>query len=324
MHILYDFLPPCSLFNLMLRSSGFRLPLEDGMDLLDKRTQRLAMRKALSQSVLQPQSAGPLSLSEASAHLPKLQHAKSDLPRDGFAASPKHSLKALKVRVKPEPKLEKAQQLNGLESPAAAEFVQQRRSKHGMHTPRDHHTLGSDATPRSRNSLHPCPRTHQLSSHPSAPMAQLVESDLFSDFSPRKSSLEAHVSAPVASPRLQAPAPNAPSDQQPSATALPEAELARSIPDAQPRTGLKVTLKHRLSVTDAAKAAAVHSAVTEQPGTPAEKLSPASVLEAAEAATPMQQPDSLVKLASAPAQKVIAVLTCLSSDLCVPIFSWQI
>ena len=252
------------------------------MDLLDKRTQRLALRKALSQTMLtQPQ---------ASAELPKLQHIKSDLPRDGFSASPKQSLKALKVRVKPEPKPDKIQQPNGLDSPAAAEFVQQlRRGKAGSQTPRDHHMPGSDATPRSRNGFHPTPRAHQLVSHPSAPMAQLVESDLFGELSPRKSLLELRSSLPAASPRLQANALDALQSQQISAAN--EAQQAAVPLESQPKTGLRVTLKHRLSVTDAAARVASETiAVAAQPSTPIPKPSLAVTQVAAETATPIQPP----------------------------------
>ncbi|KAL0030908.1 hypothetical protein WJX79_000471 [Trebouxia sp. C0005] len=177
------------------------LPLEDGMDLLDKRTQRLALRKALSHTMsLHPETSARLDPSNAPGRLHKLLHAKSDLQAtaNGFSASPKHPLKALKVRVKSEDKPH--QQLNGMESPAAADLVQHKRSRGGTQTPRDHHL--SDATPRARNGQHPrtfdaTPRSSYLATHLSAPMAQLVESDLFGDFSPRNGNMEPRTSAPV-------------------------------------------------------------------------------------------------------------------------------
>lgn len=270
--------------------AAIRLPLEDGMDLLDKRTQRLAVRKALSHTMsLQPQS---VDQSEAPSRFHKLQHAKSDLQNasNGLSALPRHALKALKVRVKSE---DKPQLPNGIESPAATELVQHKKGRAGTQTPREHHISVADATPRSRNGQHPraldsIPRSYHLATHPSAPMAQLVESDLFGDFSPRKSTLEARPSASVASPRAQ-PAAAAISSFAAAAAAgltseaLPTGEfLTGSAASSQARTGLKVTLKqHRLSVMDAGKPASPEviapAAMAEQPATPAAKPSPPAV-----------------------------------------------
>ena len=223
---------------------------------------------------LQPEASGRLDLSDAPARLHKLLHTKSDLQTaaHGFSASPKHALKALKVRVKSEDKPQ--QQPNDTESPAAADFVQHRKGRTGTLTPRDH--LMTDATPRSRNGQPPrgfdsTPRSYHLASHPSAPMAQLVESDLFGDFSPRKGIMEARASVPVASPRWQ-PA---------EATGSGPAPGAETAAPAQPqsKTGLKVTLKHhRLAMADAGKpvshAISASWTAAEQPATPAAKPSP--------------------------------------------------
>ncbi len=293
------------------------LPLEDGMDLLDKRTQRLALRKALSHTMsLHPDTAARLDSSNAPGRLHKLLHAKSDLQAtaNGFSASPKHPLKALKVRVKSEDKPH--QQLNGMESPAAADLVQLKRSRGGTQTPRDHHL--SDATPRARNGQHPrtfdaTPRSSYLATHPSAPMAQLVESDLFGDFSPRKGTMEPRTSAPVASPRSQPVAAVAASNvvpAEPEASAAITAHRASEpVAAAQPqaKSGLKVMLKHhRLAGTDASKPFSQSApAAAEQPATPAAKPSPPAVQTEVEVATQVQ--DKLQEPAvpaPMPAQKV--------------------
>jgi len=290
------------------------LPLEDGMDLLDKRTQRLALRKALSHTMsLHPDTAARLDSSNAPGRLHKLLHAKSDLQAtaNGFSASPKHPLKALKVRVKSEDKSH--QQLNGMESPAAADLVQHKRSRGGTQTPRDHHM--SDATPRARNGQHPrtfdaTPRSSYLATHPSAPMAQLVESDLFGDFSPRKGIMEPRTSAPVASPRSQPAAAVAASNAEPEASAAITAHRASEpVAAAQPqaKSGLKVMLKHhRLAGTDASKPFSQSApAAAEQPATPAAKPSPPAVQTEVEVATQVQ--DKLQEPAvpaPMPAQKV--------------------
>ncbi len=290
------------------------LPLEDGMDLLDKRTQRLALRKALSHTMsLHPDTAARLDSSNAPGRLHKLLHAKSDLQAtaNGFSASPKHPLKALKVRVKSEDKSH--QQLNGMESPAAADLVQHKRSRGGTQTPRDHHL--SDATPRARNGQHPrtfdaTPRSSYLATHPSAPMAQLVESDLFGDFSPRKGIMEPRTSAPVASPRSQPAAAVAASNAEPEASAAITAHRASEpVAAAQPqaKSGLKVMLKHhRLAGTDASKPFSQSApAAAEQPATPAAKPSPPAVQTEVEVATQVQ--DKLQEPAvpaPMPAQKV--------------------
>lgn len=299
----------------MLYFCTCRLPLEDGMDLLDMRTQRLALRKALSHTMsLQPEASGRLDLSDAPARLHKLLHTKSDLQAaaHGFSASPKHALKALKVRVKSEDKPQ--QQLNDMESPAAADFVQHRKGRTGTSTPRDHHT--TDATPRSRNGQPPrgfdsTPRSYHLASHPSAPMAQLVESDLFGDFSPRKGIMEARASAPVASPRWQ------PAEATGSVPA-PGAETAAPT-QPQPKTGLKVTLKHhRLAMADAGKPAshAIPAAWTaaEQPATPAAKPSPpAAQTEAGVTEVHTQQEPPLPADVPASFQKVCTCFVCHTS-----------
>lgn len=292
------------------------LPLEDGMDLLDKRTQRLALRKALSHTMsLHPETSARLDSSNAPGRLHKLLHAKSDLQAtaNGFSASPKHTLKALKVRVKSEDKPH--QQLNGVESPAAADLVQHKRSRGGTQTPRDHHL--SDATPRARSGQHPrtfdaTPRSSNLATHLSAPMAQLVESDLFGDFSPRKCTMEPRTSAPVVSPKSQSAAAVAASNAVP---AEPEASAAitahrASEPAAQPqaKSGLKVMLKHhRLAGTDANKPFGQNApAVAEQPATPAAKPSPPAVQTEVEVAKQVQ--DKLQEPAvpaPVPAQKVV-------------------
>ena len=290
-----------------------RMPLEDGMDLLDHRTQRLAVRKALSHSMsFQPELLNRLDTPESATRLHKLQHAKSDL--NGYSASPKHGLKALKVRVKNEDKTQ--QQLNGLESPAAADAVQQRKGKGGAQTPRDHHLLSSEATPRSRNAqLHrmsdSLSRSHHLVSLSGAPMAQLVESDLFGDFMSRKGSMEGRTSA-GASPRMQSAVP---SPLQTSAAVPTQEAAATATAPQQPaqKTGLKVVLKqHRLAVSDAARAASelavTVSAAAELSNTPATKLSAASAepeQAEAEAGPESHLSAQNAKLAHpAPAQKV--------------------
>ena len=266
----------------------FRLPLEDGMDLLDKRTQRLALRKALSHTMsLQPEALCRAETTESASRLHKLPHAKSDI--NGSSAFSKHAMKALKVRVKSEGKPQ--QQLNGLESSAAADDAQHRKGKAGTQTPRDQLAFSSEATPRSRNGQHPraFDRSHHLISHPSAPMAQLIESDLFGDFSPKKGNVEARGSAAaaVSSPRTH----NASGPALQRLDAL-QCQALDAGTQAQPahKTGLKVTLKqHRLAVSDAAKAVSQEaaaaravsqeavttvSAAAEQPATPAAKPSP--------------------------------------------------
>ena len=248
------------------------------MDLLDKRTQRLAVRKALSHTMpLQPEALSQSDMPESASHLHKLQHAKSDL--NGYSASPKHALKALKVRVKSEDKPH--QQQHGLEASIGADAAQNRKGKAGMQTPRDHHMLSSDPTPRSRNGQHPraldsFSQFHHLVSHPNAPMAQLVESDLFGDFSPRKSGMEARASA-TASPKLQNAAELSGPLHLQTSDALPD-QAADAVIAEQPaqKTGLKVVLKqHRLAVSDAAKAASqmapAASTAAEQPTTPVAK-----------------------------------------------------
>jgi len=286
---------------------------------LDKRTQRLAMRKALSHTMsLQPETSGRLDISDAPARLHQLMHAKSDLQptANSFSASPRHPLKALKVRVKSEDKTH--QQLNGIESPAAADLVQHKKGRVGTQTPRDHHVISSDATPRSRNGQHPrafdsTSRPYHLASHPSAPMAQLVESDLFGDFSPRRSTMEVRASAPVASPRSQpaaAAAAAAPSVAQIPEVAPLEAAETAAIAQTQPKTGLKVMLKHRLAVADAGRPIsqdlAALPAVAEQPVTPAAKASAPAVQAEAEVATEVQhrQQEPAAPAAPALAQKV--------------------
>lgn len=243
------------------------------MDLLDKRTQRLALRKALSHSMsLQPDLLCRADITESASRLHKLQRPKTDV--NGTSASSKHALKALKVRVKSEDKPH--QLLNGMESPAA-DAAQHRKGKAG--TPRDHFVFSSEATPRSRNGQHlrAFDRSQHLVSHPSAPMAQLIESDLFGDFSPMKGNLEVRASvAAVSSPRAQ----HAPgSALQASEALLSQATDAVTQPQPAHKTGLKVTLKqHRLAVSDAAKAASQEAAnvttAAEQPATPAAKPAP--------------------------------------------------
>ena len=256
------------------------------MDLLDKRTQRLALRKALSHTMsLQPEALCRAETTESAPRLHKLLHAQSDI--NGTFAFSKHAMKALKVRVKSEGKPQ--QQLNGLELSAAADDAQHRKGKSSTQTPRDQLAFSSEATPRSRNGQHPraLDRSHHLMSHPSAPMAQLVESDLFGDFSPKKGNVEARGSAAVSSPRTH----NASGPALQRMDAL-QSQALDAATQAQPahKTGLKVTLKqHRLAMTDAAKAvsheaaasragsqetAATVSAAAEQPATPAAKASP--------------------------------------------------
>lgn len=248
-----------------------RLPLEDGMDLLDKRTQRLALRKALSHTMsLQPESLCRAD-TEPASRLHKLPHARPDI--NGTSAPSKHALKALKVRVKSEDKPQ--QQLDGMESPAAGTDDVQHRKGKGAQTPRDHFVFSSEATPRSRNGQHPraFDRSNHILSHHSLPMAQLIESDLFGDFSPRKGSMEARASAAVSSPRAQ----HAPGSALPNAMQSQTMDAAAQMQPGQ-KTGLKVTLKqHRLAVSDAAKAATqeagIVSTFAEQPATPAAKPS---------------------------------------------------
>ena len=63
---------------------------------LDKRTQRLALRKALSHTMsLQPESLCRAETTELASRLHKLPHTKSDL--NGSSALSKHAMKALKV-----------------------------------------------------------------------------------------------------------------------------------------------------------------------------------------------------------------------------------
>lgn len=280
------------------------------MDLLDKRTQRLALRKALSHTMsLQPELIGRADTDSAS-RLHKLQPARQDA--NGSLASSKHALKGLKVRVKSEDKAH--QQLHGMESPAATPDDVQHRKGKGMQTPRDHFVFSSEGTPRSRNGQHPraFDRSHHLLSHPSLPMAQLIESDLFGDFSPRKGSMEPKASAAVSSPR----------GQHASGSALQRLEAAQATDAATQmqsvqKTGLKVTLKqHRLAMSDAAKAAnqeaAVVSTSAEQPATPGAKPSPTSVLGDVDIAdVPGNQQDAGF---AAPADKVHTMP--LSAHLC--------
>lgn len=265
------------------------------MDLLDKRTQRLALRKALSHTMsLQPESLCRAETTESASRLHKLPHAKSDI--NGSSALSKHAMKALKVRVKAEGKPQ--QQLNGMESPAAADDMQHRKGKAGTQTPRDQLAPSSEATPRSRNGQHPraFDRSHHLMSHPSAPMAQLIESDLFGDFSPKKGNA---LAAAVSSPRAfnaPGPAPQAPHSQ---------AQDAATQPQLAHKTGVKVTLKqHRLAVSDAAKAAGPEAAAAkvisqEVPATPAAKPSPSSAqadVDAAELPAKQQEAGFGVKV----------------------------
>ena len=300
----------------------FRLPLEDGMDLLDKRTQRLALRKALSHTVsLQPEALCRPETTDSASRLHKLQHVKSDT--NGTLSFSKHAMKALKVRVKTEGKPQ--QQMNGLESPAAADDVQHRKGKASMQTPREF-VFSSEATPRSRNGQHSraFDRSHSFMSLPSAPMAQLIESDLFGDFSPKKGNMEARAAAAaaVSSPRLHTA----------SGTALPRLDASQpQAPDGatqlQPahKTGLKVTLKqHRLAVSDAAKAvsdeaaaakadgheaAATVSAAAEQPAMPAAKPSSISTQADVDAAElPPSQPEAKFAV-SAPAGTKVQLLS---------------
>lgn len=144
-------------------------------------------------------------------------------------------------------------------------------------------------------------------------MAQLVESDLFGDFSPRKGPMEPRTSAPVASPRSQPAAAAAASNAVP---AEPEASAAitahrasEPVAAAQPQAkgGLKVMLKHhRLAGTDASKPFSQSAPATaEQPATPAAKPSPPAVQTEVEVATQVQ--DKLQEPAvpaPMPAQKV--------------------
>ena len=306
----------------------FRLPLEDGMDLLDKRTQRLALRKALSHTMsLQPETLCRAETTESASRLHKLQHAKSDI--NGTSAFSKHALKALKVRVKSEGKPQ--QQLNGLDSPAAADDVQHRKGKSGTQTPRDQFAFTSEATPRSRNSQHPraFDRFHHLMSHPSAPMAQLIESDLFGDFSPNKGSVEARASAAaaVSSPRVHTA----------TGGALQRLEASHSQPldavsqlQSAHKIGLKVTLKqHRLAVSDAAKAVsheaaaakaisqeavATMSTAAEQPDALAAKPSPTPAqADVNVAELPVQQEEAGFAV-PAPAGAKVHPLACMNAD----------
>lgn len=275
------------------------------MDLLDKRTQRLALRKALSHTMsLQPELLCRADTDSASRPH-KLQPAR--LGVNGTLASSKQALTGLKVRVRSDDKAH--QQLNGMESPATTPDDVQHRKGKGMQTPRDHFVFSSEGTPRSRNGQHPraFDRSHHLLSHPSLPMAQLIESDLFGEFSPRKGSMEPKASAAVSSPR----------GQHASVPALQRLEAAQATDAATQmqsaqKTGLKVTLKqHRLAVSDAAKAASQEAAVVstsaEQPATPAAKPSPSSVLGDGDTAdVPGNQQDAGFAL-PAPADKVPAM-----------------
>ena len=299
------------------------------MDLLDKRTQRLALRKALSHTMsLQPEGLCRAETTESVSRLHKLQHAKSDI--NGTSAFSKHAMKALKVRVKSEGKPQ--QQLNGLESPAAADDVQHRKGKAGTQTPRDHFAFSSEATPRSRNSQHPRAFDHShLMSHPSAPMAQLIESDLFGDFSPKKGSVEARASATaaVSSPRVHTA----------TGGTLQRLEASQSQPldavtQVQPahKTGLKVTLKqHRLAVSDAAKvvsheaaaakaisqeAVATMSTAVEQPATPAAKPLPTPAQADVHVAELLAKQEEAGFAVSAAAGAKVQPLACVITDLC--------
>lgn len=282
------------------------------MDLLDKRTQRLALRKALSHTMsLQPESLCRAETTDSASRLHKLPHAKSDL--NGSSALSKHAMKALKVRVKAESKPQ--QQLNGMESPATVDDAQHRKGKAGTQTPKDQLALSSEATPRSRNGQHSraFDRSHHLMSHPSAPMAQLIESDLFGDFSPKKGNA---LAAAVSSPRaLNAPGPAL------QRLEAPHSQDAATQPQLAHKTGLKVTLKqHRLAVSDAAKAAgseaaaakavsqeapATVSTAAEQPATPAAKPSPSSAHADVDAAEqPAKQQEAGFAAFASPSVKV--------------------
>lgn len=291
------------------------------MDLLDKRTQRLALRKALSHTMsLQPESLCRAETTELAPRLHKLPHAKSDI--NGSSALSKHAMKALKVRVKAESKPQ--QQLNGMESPAAAEDVQHRKGKAGTQTPRDQLAFSSEATPRSRSGQHPraFDRSHHLMSHPSAPMAQLIESDLFGDFSPKKGNA---LAAAVSSPRaLNAPGPALQRLEAPHS----QVQDAATQPQPAHKTGLKVTLKqHRLAVSDGAKAAgpeaaaakvisqevpATVSTAAEQPATPAARPAPSSAQADADAAELAKQQEAGLAAFASPGAKVKLLLLAFS------------
>lgn len=231
---------------------------EDGLDLVNIRTQRLALRHASSQ-MLQASATGSLPRSDSKRSKP--DHAKLD----GMLASPQHPFAKLKVRTKREDSLKHDRHITNADSPAALDGHQSSRLKGSVQTPRQLEHRNSDATPRS----------WQLQQRQSAPMAQLVESDLFGDLTPCRAALEPRPSAPVISRH-----PNTTPDSQaaPSHRSQPHSE--QPVPKSQslPKSGVKVVVKqHRLATTDGYK-----PAVEEQPAAAVQLPTPAVHLPAAE------------------------------------------
>ena len=224
------------------------------MDLVNLRTQRLALRQASSQ-MLQSSASGAL------PRLDKLKHSRSDhsLP-DGMSASPQHPFGKLKIRTKREDSLKHLHHMGSTESPAALDGFQSSKTKGSIQTPRQLDHRHSDLTPHFTSShkqqhglADATPRSWHLQQRQSAPMAELVESDLFSDLAPFRSGLEPRLSGPVTSPRVQSqPAFDVLPSSSQKRQHLSEAGLLKS--QSLPRAGVKVTLKqHRLAVTDGCK-----------------------------------------------------------------------
>lgn len=243
------------------------------MDLVNLRTQRLALRQASSQ-MLQSSASGALS------RLDKLKHSRSDhsLP-DGMSASPQHPFGKLKIRTKREDSLKHHHHMGSAESPAALDGFQSSKTKGSIQTPRQLDHRHSDLTPHFTSShkqqhglADATPRSWHLQQRQSAPMAELVESDLFGDLAPSRSGLEARPSGPVTSPRVQSqPAFDVLASSSQKRQHLSEAGLLK-LQQSLPRAGVKVTLKqHRLAITDGCKVPAreeISAVLAVQPPTP--------------------------------------------------------
>lgn len=242
------------------------------MDLVNVRTQRLALRQASSQ-MLQSSASIPL------PRLDKLKHNKADAAQtDGVSASPQHPFGKLKVRTKREDSLKHNHHIASAESPVLDGF-QSSKTKGGVPTPRQLDHRNSDLTPQfpslykqQHGMSEATPRSWHLQQRQSAPMAELVESDLFGDLTPSTSVLEPRPSAPVISPRLQLQLSSHPfaapphKSQHPTESALPKSLFLH-------KAGVKVMLKqHRLAMTDGCKPSVEEqpsAALAVQPATPA-------------------------------------------------------
>lgn len=167
------------------------------------------------------------------------------------------------------------QHVGSAESPATLDGLHSSKTKGSIQTPRQLDHRHSDLFPTLSRQQHGNTESTPRSWHArhSAPVMELVESDLFSDLTPRRSGLESRLSAPVVSPRLHAQ----PSSETLNASSsrphsLPEWSASGQRAQPQSRTGLKVILKHRLAVTDGLRPPEVEelaAASAVQPPTPA-------------------------------------------------------